>query len=147
MVIRPAGPADRGAVTALLAAQFREHDIALSAEGLAAGIDGVLADPDRGVLLLAVVEERPVAVAYLAWTWTLEHGGRVGWLEELYAHPEHRGRGVGGALLAAVCDRARDAGCLAVDLEVESSHARVIRLYERRAFRRLDRTRFSLRLV
>ena len=99
------------------------------------------------MFLLALVDDRPVAVAYLAWTWTLEHGGRVGWLEELYARPEHRGRGVGGALLAAACDCAREAGCLAVDLEVEASHARAIRLYERRAFRRLDRTRFSLRLA
>lgn len=134
-------------MTDLLAAQFRELDIALPAEALAAGVDGVLADAGRGVLLLAVLGDTPVAVAYLAWTWTLEHGGRVGWLEELYARPEHRGRGVGGALLEAVCARAREAGCLAIDLEVESAHARAIRLYERRAFRRLDRTRFSLRLA
>lgn len=147
MVIRLATPADRDAVLELLAAQFGEHDIALSAEALAAGVDGVLADAARGVLLLALVGDAPVAIAYLAWTWTLEHGGRVGWLEELYARPEHRGRGVGGALLEAVCARAREAGCLAIDLEVESSHARAIRLYERRAFRRLDRTRFSRRLA
>lgn len=147
MTIRPAGPEDRDAVTELLAAQFDEHDIALSRETLAAAVDGVLVDAGRGVLLLALLGDTPVAVAYLAWTWTLEHGGRVGWLEELYARPEHRGRGVGGALLEAVCARAREAGCRALDLEVESSHARAIRLYERRAFRRLDRTRFSLRLA
>ena len=146
MVILAAESADRAAVTDLLAAQFREHDIAISPERLAAGVDGVLDDPGRGVLLLARLDGQPVAVAYLAWTWTLEHGGRVGWLEELYTRPEHRGRGVGGALLAEACARAHEAGCLAVDLEVEAGHARAVRLYERRAFRRLDRTRLSLRL-
>ena len=146
MVVRRAGPADRDAVTDLLAAQFHEHAIALAPAALAAGIDGVLADADRGVLLLGLVDERPAAVAYLAWTWTLEHGGRVGWLEELYVRPEHRNGGVGTALLSDACRRARESGCLAIDLEVESGHARAIRLYERHAFRRLDRTRLSLRL-
>jgi len=146
VVILAAESADRDAVTDLLAAQFREHDIAISPERLAAGVDGVLDDPGRGVLLLARLDGQPVAVAYLAWTWTLEHGGRVGWLEELYVRPEHRNGGVGTALLSDACRRARESGCLAIDLEVESGHARAIRLYERHAFRRLDRTRLSLRL-
>lgn len=147
MVIRPATAGDRAVVTDLLAAQFREHDIPLAQQALAAGVDGVLDDPARGVVLLALVEGEPVAIAYLAWTWTLEHGGRVGWLEELYARPDHRGRGVGTALLAEVCRWAGEAGCRAVDLEVEAGHARALRLYERGGFRRLDRARLTLRLA
>jgi len=136
-------PADRDAAIALLAAQLAEHEIALPPARLATAVDGVLDDASRGELLLGVVDGHPVGVAYLSYTWTLEHGGRVGWLEELYVHPASRERGVGTALLEAVCTRAAAAGCIAVELEVEASHARAARLYERRGFRRLARTRFS----
>lgn len=146
MEIGLAGPADRDAVIALLGAQLAEHAIELPLVDLAHAVDGVIADPARGVLFVACVEDRAVGVAYLAFTWTLEHGGPVGWLEELYVEPPHRERGIGTMLLDAVCARARAEGCGAVDLEVDEAHARAAHLYMRRGFRRLMRTRFSLRL-
>ncbi len=144
--IAPAGRAERAAVIELLAAQLAEHDIALPTASLASAVDGVLEVPARGILLLAHLGEAPVGAAYLAYTWTLEHGGRVAWLEELYVRPEHRSQGIGGDLLTAVLAHARAAGCAAIDLEVESSHARAAGLYIRRGFRQLGRTRFSLQL-
>lgn len=146
MLVEPAAPGDRDAIIGLLSAQFGEHDIQLAAARLEAAVDGVLDDAGRGCFLVARVDGRCVGVAYLSYTWALEHGGRVGWLEELYVVPEHRGGGLGGALLEAVCERARSEGCAAIDLEVDAAHERAISLYERRAFHRLPRTRFALRL-
>jgi len=51
--IRPATPADRDAVVALLVAQMREHDIPTLAARLAVAFDHVLADAARGLILLA----------------------------------------------------------------------------------------------
>src|SRR5579872_5729184 len=48
----------------------------------------------------------PVGLAYLAYTWTLEHGGQSAWLDELYVVPGERSRGVGTALLRAALDHA-----------------------------------------
>jgi GNAT superfamily N-acetyltransferase len=146
MEIAPAGAEDREAMIGLLGAQLAEHAIELAPAGLAHAVDGVLAEPTRGALLVARVAGRVVGVAYLSFTWALEHGGLVGWLEELYVEPSHRGRGIGAALLDAACARARDAGCAAIDLEVDAAHAHAARLYARRGFRRLGRTRFALRL-
>src|SRR5262245_6784519 len=106
MEITSAGPLDRAEVIALLAAQLAEHAIELAPARLASAVDGVLADPARGVLFLARAEGKAVGVAYLSFTWTLEHGGPVGWLEELYVVPARRGGGIGTALLDTVCTRA-----------------------------------------
>ena len=147
MSIEPAARTDRDAVIALLAAQLEEHAIELAPARLAAAVDGVFAVPGRGSFLVAREDERVVGVAYLSFTWALEHGGHIGWLDELYVVPAHRGRGIGSALLEAVCAHARSAGCAAIDLEVEVGHERAMHLYERRGFRRLGRTRFSLKIA
>ena len=128
-------------VLPLLQAQFAEHAIPLSPGEVEEALRGLVVGRDRGTVLVAR-GPAPVGIAVLAWTWTLEHGGRVGWLEELYVAPPFRNRGIGARLLAAALEAAREEGCRAVDLEVATEHGRAERLYERAGFRRLDRARF-----
>jgi ribosomal protein S18 acetylase RimI-like enzyme len=160
--IRHAGPDDFAVVRALLREQFAEHAIEVADDALDAALRAVLADraapdcaapdraaPDRarGFFLLAQVEQRLAGVAYVALTWTLEHGGRTAWLEELYVPPELRNRGIGRALLRAALGTARERGCAAVDLEVERDHARAENLYRREGFAPLARSRWVRRLA
>ncbi len=143
LTIRPMAPTDRDTALELLAAQLEEHDIATPREHMGAMLDGILTRPGLGEVLLAYLEAEPVGVAYLAYIWTLEHGGRVVWLEELFVRPAYRERGVGQKLLNAVLEHARRVGCVAIDLEVERSHGRAANLYARAGFRMLDRTRWT----
>lgn len=142
VTIELASEADSEALLRLLGAQLDEHAIAVDAGSLGRAIDEVLSDPERGRFLIARIDGEPVGVAYLAYLWTLEHGGKAAWLEELYVAPERRERGLGTKLLKAACDRARLDGCVAVDLEVEASHARAARLYAREGFRPHQRARW-----
>ena len=144
--IAPATPADRDAVVALLAAQFREHAIDTPAAALERAVDGLLRAPERGRLLLATLDGTPVGVAALSFVHTLEHADRSAWLEELYVAPAHRGSGIGTALLGAACDVAAAAGAVAVDLEVDATHERAAHLYARSDFRPLPRARWVRRL-
>ena len=137
-----AGTSDRAALLALLAAQFEELEIPLEADRLAAAVDGVLGGPERGSFLIARLNGQPVAVAYLSFQWSLEHGGRSAWLEELYVVPALRDRGIGRDLLLAACGHAAGRGCAAMDLEVEQDHARAARLYAREGFRPHRRARW-----
>src|SRR5579863_8437508 len=89
---------DVDAVVALLASQFEEHRIDFQREELRGAVAGLLADASRGAVLIARDPE-PIGVAVLAYIWTLEHGGRVAWLDELFVVAEGRARGVGRALL------------------------------------------------
>jgi len=146
VLVRPVTAADRGAVIALMRAQFREHGIGLDEVGIGRAVDGVLQQPDWGHLLLATRAGTPVGFAALSFIWTYEHGGRAAWLEELYVEPAHRGRGVGRMLLQAAYRAAAEAGANAMDLEVDAAHRRAEHLYEREGFVRLNRARWSRRL-
>ena len=107
----------------------------------------MLRRPERGRFLVAVDGSDVVGFAALSFLWTLEHGGRAAWLDELYVVPGRRGRGIGRALLATAYDVARDAGAVALDLEIEKEHARAANLYRREGFKRLSRQRWSRRLA
>jgi GNAT superfamily N-acetyltransferase len=144
MRIETAHEGDLDAVVALLAEQFREHRIDLKPDQLSEAVRGVLAHPSRGTILLGHDPE-PVAVAVLAFTWTLEQGGHVAWLDELFVLHERRGHGIGRALLGRALEAARECGCLAVELEVDAEHSDAERLYRREGFTELPRRRWARR--
>jgi GNAT superfamily N-acetyltransferase len=146
MRIAEAHRSDLNAVVTLLAEQFREHRIELEGDGLAVAVEGLLSEVSRGTILLAYDPE-PVGVAVLAYTWTLEHGGLVAWLDELFVVTHHRDRGIGRALLQRALEVAKERGCRAVDLEVDPDHARAERLYQREGFTPLSRGRWARRLT
>ena len=144
--LTPARAEELAAVTALLAAQLDEHAIPLERGLLDDAVRGALEDDGRALILVAREGARPVGLAFLSFQWTLERGGWVMWLEELYVLPELRGQGTGTALLRAALEVARARGCRAVELEVEASHARAANLYARAGFQPLARVHWTLGL-
>jgi GNAT superfamily N-acetyltransferase len=131
------------AAVQLLIAQLHEHEIFTPADALRDVVRTVVTDPRHGFMLLAAADEQPLGIAYAAAHLSAEHGGTIGWLEELYVRPEHRGRGAGAALLLEVIARAQALGWRAIELEVVSGHERAVPLYVRHGFLPLTRTRFS----
>jgi len=144
--VAPASMEDRAEVIRLLAAQLEEHAIPLAPDLLAQAVDGALLDDGRALVLLARQAKQTVGIAYLSFQWTLERGGAVAWLEELYVLPPQRERGIGQRLLDAAILLARGRRCLAMELEVEASHARAANLYARAGFSVLDRVHWTLPL-
>jgi GNAT superfamily N-acetyltransferase len=126
----------------LLVDQLGEHNIDASIERLAQVLEDATADIARGFLMLARDSGRVIGVAYVATILSAEHCGPVAWLEELYVTPDCRHRGIGTALVTAVLEQAQKAGIVAVDLEIDAGHNRVISLYQRLGFRRLERSRW-----
>jgi GNAT superfamily N-acetyltransferase len=55
-------------------------------------------------------------------------------IESVHVHPEHRGRGVGGALLGDAIARARGLGCYRVQLTSNTARPDAHRFYERLGF-------------
>jgi ribosomal protein S18 acetylase RimI-like enzyme len=141
--IRPATPADLDDVVDLLAAQLAEHDIPIARADLAYAAEGILRVPERGLVLLAVDPMRTVGVACVSFSWTVERGGMVAWLDELYIVPDRREHGIGNELLSRVIAAATEAECRTVELEVETSHARAEHLYRRHGFADLPRRRWT----
>jgi ribosomal protein S18 acetylase RimI-like enzyme len=140
--ITPANAKDCPECARLLVAQLLEHGIDAPAAELVGVLQLVIADPALGFLLAAREQDRIVGVAYAATLLSAEHRGFVASLEELYVAPDFREHGIGTALLKAVIERAQSEGMKAVELEVDEGHRRVMSLYQRFGFRRLDRSRW-----
>ena len=134
--------ADRDAIIRLLAAQMSEHRMQTGHQGLHRVVDQLLAGEQYGFILVGRLRREVVAVAYVAIIFSVEHGARVGWLEELYVTPEEREAGVGSAMLNRVIKLAHQQGLAALDLEVEAEHRRAESLYARFGFRQLPRSRW-----
>ncbi|MGI8819415.1 MAG: GNAT family N-acetyltransferase [Chthoniobacterales bacterium] len=128
---------------ALLQAQLEEHHISTSAACLRDVVEQVAADGAKGFILLALDGTDAIGIAYAAAHLSAEHGGTVGWLEELYVSPAARGRGVGSALLQEVTARAQQLDWRALELEVVAGHERAFPLYLRHGFTATDRARFT----
>jgi GNAT superfamily N-acetyltransferase len=137
-----ARPTDQDAVVALLAAQMAEHRVRSETEKLLQLFHRILADERSGFVLVARLHSEIVAVVYVATILSVEHGGRSGWLEELYVTPRQRKRGIGSALLNSVIKLACELGLVALDLEVDADHQPAESLYARFGFRRLPRSRW-----
>jgi GNAT superfamily N-acetyltransferase len=140
-IYQPVRP-DLPIVLELLSLQFKEHQIEVSEKALFTAIEAILADERLGFFLLARLSEQAVGLACVSFCWTLEHGGRSAWLDELYVLPEYRSRGIGGLLIKAVLQAAKAQGCAAVDLEVDHEHRRAEQLYQRFGFDPLSRSRW-----
>lgn len=126
--------------------QLAEHDVQMTADQLIPILRRVVADPMHGFLLIVWEGTRVIGVAYAATLLSAEHCGFISSLEELYVLPDWRQKGVGTALLTAVFDRATSAGMKSIELEVDAGHGRVVSLYQRFGFRRLDRSRWLVNL-
>ena len=141
LVYRAPVAAEIDDVVALLRRQLDEHGMQVAELGGA--VRRVFEDESLGRLLVAARGSELVGVAYLSFVFTLEYGGNTAWLEELYVPPPERERGVGTALLAAVVSTAEAAGCHAIDLEVDATHARAADLYARNGFQPVARRRMN----
>lgn len=143
VLIERASLSDQGSLFELVQKQFVEHEIEYSHEVLLAAIEGILKDKSLGLFLTArEAQGLLVGFAAISFAWTLEHGGKSAWLDELYVLPEYREKGLGSLLMDRVFSEAKKEGCLVIDLEVEEDHRRAERLYRRQGFEKLERSRW-----
>lgn len=142
MNIEKAAAVDSIPLCELLQKQLQEHDLFLEGARLQAAIERLISEEGLGFILTAKEGGKLVGCAVVSFAWTLEHGGRSAWLDELYILPEFRGLGFGAQLLDQVLAHAAAGGCQAVDLEVDREHQRAENLYQRKGFQKLQRNRW-----
>jgi GNAT superfamily N-acetyltransferase len=145
-IVRAAGEADRETADRLLTAQLIEHRLPADPEGVRRGIDCALAKGSAAWLWLAERGAEPVAIFLANQIASVERGGYVLWVEELYVAPEARRTGVASALLERVIEEARRRGIGALELEVVPTQAAASALYRAFGFEELHRKRLSLAL-
>lgn len=94
----------------------------------------LLTDERIGIAWLIREGEKTAGYVVLTRGWSIEYGGSVAVVDELFVTPEFRGRGVGRRVLRLVRSRARRLGIRRLFLEVESYNRRAKALYARERF-------------
>ena len=92
-------------------------------------------DPSPGRAVVSEVGEQPAGYALLIVFWSNELGGDICEVDEIFVIPEHRGRGYGKSLFAAITNGDLwSTRVVAIELGVTPANARARRLYERLGF-------------
>jgi GNAT superfamily N-acetyltransferase len=130
--IRPAERADVPTVADLIRqlARFEklEHEVVMTEDLLAAGLFGPRPYAEA---VLAEEEGRPIGFALFFHTFSTFLARPGMYLEDLFVLPEHRGGGVGRALLVHLAHLAVERGCGRLEWAVLNWNQEAIRFYER----------------
>lgn len=135
VTIRDAGVADTPRLVALIAAGGL--DGAAPDADLAPYADAVreLADDKHSAILVAEVRARVVGMCQLIGFRHVQHrGGLCAEIESMHVDPTRRGDGIGGLLLEAAVDRAREWGAYRVQLTSNVQREDAHRFYARHGF-------------
>jgi GNAT superfamily N-acetyltransferase len=132
MTIRPAEASDIPALADLIRQLSRyeklEHEVSMTEEMLANGLFGPRPYAEA---VLAEEEGRPVGFALFFHSYSTFLAQPGIYLEDLFVLPEHRGRGVGRALLRHLARLAVERGCGRLEWAVLDWNEDAIRFYER----------------
>src|SRR3954466_2074036 len=124
--IRPATPADRPRLIALINAAF---SIETFLEGTRTDDERLSAMMQKGEILLAADSSGQILASIYA-----ENRGNRGYLGQLAVDPAHQRSGFGKQLLSAAENHFRARGCEAIDITVLSLRPELLPIYRRLGF-------------
>jgi len=156
----PARSPDRDGVLALMSQLYEHEGIEFVADRTGEALDQLLAQPDWGMVFFIQpssepdsattgVTTRPPIAGYgvLAYLYSLEFGGMVALLDELWISEAWRGQGLGRATMGAIEQCCRDRDLVALRLEVSKTNTVARSLYQSLGFQDLDRDFWTKRLT
>ena len=108
-------------------------------------LEKILSDESVGRIYVARDAGKVVAMATLLYTVSTAEGGLAALLEDVVVRPDHRGRGIGSALLGHVLAEARRQGALRVTLLTDGQNDRAKSLYAKLGFEASSMTPMRLR--
>ncbi|MXP64633.1 GNAT family N-acetyltransferase [Roseomonas sp. M0104] len=141
-----AGAADGAVLLALARAFHAEDGHPLDAAGEAAVLAVAAGEPLARAWILRRGGE---ALGYLILTlgYSVEYGGRDGFIDDLYLAPALRGQGAGRHLLGFALEQAARLGINTLHLEVEAENPRAHRLYRQAGFEETGRRLMRRRIL
>jgi GNAT superfamily N-acetyltransferase len=131
-LIRPARPTDTASVLRLIRALAEYEHLSHEATVSEAELHEALFGPvPRVHAILAEVNGDPIGLALFYYTFSTFKARSNIFLEDLYVDPEHRGTGIGLALMRRVARRAVEENCLRIEWRVLNWNQPAIEFYRR----------------
>ncbi len=100
-----------------------------------------------GEFLLGFVGEEPAGFVQLRWRWAVWTRALDGWLEDLFVSERHRRSGLGRSLGEAAIERARELGCVRLELDVDADNDPALALYRELGFSDTSKAEAGSRLM
>ena len=122
-------------VKKLAAYERLEHEVVATEEDFRKALFGT---PRTAEAVLAFLGGQPVGFALYFSTFSTFVGRSGIYLEDIFVEPEHRGQGVGAALLARIAKIACDRNCGRLEWSVLTWNEPAIGFYERLGARRME---------
>jgi len=97
-------------------------------------LQGLLHDDTRGMVWVADSEGELLGYLVLVFVVSVEHGGLMAEIDELYVCEGHRERGTGGQLLRECEEELRRRGCVRLQLQIALANETARAFYARRGF-------------
>jgi len=137
IAIDDATPQDIPALCDLLDLLFaQEADFTPDRAKQERGLRLILDDVRVGAILVARDGAHVVGMVNLLFTVSTAEGARAMMLEDMIVRPDHRGQGVGLALIEAAIARAAATGCARITLLTDEDNTQAQWFYGRAGFRR-----------
>ena len=132
MIIRAGQHADLHALVNFNQAMAMEtENLTLDADKLTQGVEGLLTHPERGVYLVAEVNDEIVGSLMVTYEWSDWRASNYYWIQSVYVRPQNRRQGIYGKLYQAVKDfAAANGGTASFRLYVEHDNAVAQNTYE-----------------
>jgi GNAT superfamily N-acetyltransferase len=145
--IRPARTDEVGELLPLMRGYCDFYESSPSDDGLRAMAEALISDPAQGALFIARADEgQAIGFAAMDWKWSSLRGARIGYLEDLFVAPEHRGGGTAEALIEACAARCRERGAPVLEWMTAPDNRRARAVYERVGAEGSDWVEYELEL-
>ena len=106
----------------------------------------IMNSADLGRIVVAESKDALCGYAYASYEWRAEFRGETMDIVALFVSPQWRGKGVGGGLIAALLENARERGIRRVSAEVHPGNSAIERTLDSSGFDPERRTLWGFRL-
>lgn len=136
MEVRKLRPEDRPAFISFATQFYSTDSVAnpIPEKNMQDAFDEMIADSPYLDGFFILEKGRPAGYAILNYTYSMEFGGRVAMLDELFILPDYQGEGLGGAFLQYMREHLSE-GLRAFRLEFVPDKKHLQRLYEKSGFK------------
>lgn len=137
--LQTAAAADLERVLPMVRAAHALEGVQQSEAARRAAVAALLADGGPGRIWLLRLDDETIGYAAVCFGYSIEFGGRDGFVDEVFILPPYRGRGHGRDALAQLLQAARALGVRALHLEVARDNEAAQRLYRSAGFAARER--------
>lgn len=94
----------------------------------------LLTHPKYGAVFLMKQSNNYMGYVILAFGFSIEYGGRDGFIDEFYINPVHRDKGIGTIAIEYIIKYSKATGIKALHLEVKEKHQNAEKFYVKNGF-------------